>query len=753
MAASTQATATATTAAAALFEARPPATDRFTYLTLVEQHLSPDVLPTLHDVLQDAQLTQEIGWDLVEMLVPLLPASEDCLDDVARLGNPREVILKVLEVLESLKTRGRRRQNGRYGGRYGEEREGEEEQEKKDDEDGTDDDDDYEEEDEEEKEEHEGRHGHSGEDDSGSGVETTTRIFVVLLGMLGVLHRRIKTKYPSRFLESTLRTILAVYRPDRPAMTTAVLGLMRSLAGRHRPPPPMRRSDSSVVLAKKTAASNTSDTVGRDDGPAFLAQLARSNSAINNVALDHGRPDDAAVGVPDPEAEDSVEPSEHAVQQQLLQSFLTCVLEAYVNANELAWAPRLIEHYHPDKVVPGRPTLLQDYREDPDKITRDAAVGQLVALALDLGLTCSDALVQSVCRGPVRRNPLADPNVASGGINSIPLSTGGVLCLLAYWVFSSDVFKADAPVPRLHVFPEHYAMLEAFFDDNAAAQIARTPGTVEAIVVVGLWLDHHGLYSAGATPDTAASMPADDFMPYHHLLTLCAVFHPVLAVRNAATALAGAVLHANPDAEDRLKILQDLLENCMFASLRACAVTWLREEILLAAAADIPTGSGSGSGSEATSSASAAAGGSSPFAGTEAVEQLQYAIFPDLQALVNAAPASSDEDEVRAMLDYWQQNAPFLLQAANFAYFLFRSERYRSTIVPPGMGPAIEQRYVEPLLQAATRLRSVLDDGSGSGSGSKRAAGGDGGEAGHEPLHMVLDLDVLTNRLGNLKLT
>lgn len=308
--------------------------------------------------------------------------------------------------------------------------------------------------------------------------------------------------------------------------------------------------------------------------------------------------------------------------------------------------------------------------------------------------------------------------------------------MLAFWVFASDVFKSDARVPNLRVFPDHYAMLRTFFDDNAAAQIAHMPGTVDALVAIGLWLDHHGLYTGERGTTTATP---DNFMPYHHLLTLCAVFHPSLPVRNAATTLAGAVLHANPDAEDRLKILQDLLENCMFASLKACAVTWLREEILAATAAT-----------------AANTGPPSLFGTADAVEQLQYAIFPDLQALrdatlaAQAVQAGSEEDEETALLDYWLQNAPFLLQSANFAYLLFCSDRLRAAVVPPGMGPAIEQRYVEPLLQAASRLRKLLGEEEAEKDGE-----GDGHNHGNHgtPRQSTLDLDVLSNRLESIKLS
>src|SRR6266571_4037768 len=85
-----------------LLAALPPATDYITYLTIIEYNLTADILPTLHQVLQDAKLTVNIGWDLVHLLLPLLPDSQQCLQDIAVRGNPREVILKVTEALRLL---------------------------------------------------------------------------------------------------------------------------------------------------------------------------------------------------------------------------------------------------------------------------------------------------------------------------------------------------------------------------------------------------------------------------------------------------------------------------------------------------------------------------------------------------------------------------------------------------------------------------------------------------------------------------
>ena len=85
-----------------LLNALPPASDYLTYLTIIEYNLTKERIPLLHDILQDEALTTNIGWDLVHLLLPFLPEAEACLEDVARLGNPREVILKVTELLEEM---------------------------------------------------------------------------------------------------------------------------------------------------------------------------------------------------------------------------------------------------------------------------------------------------------------------------------------------------------------------------------------------------------------------------------------------------------------------------------------------------------------------------------------------------------------------------------------------------------------------------------------------------------------------------
>ncbi len=108
-------------------------------------------------------------------------------------------------------------------------------------------------------------------------------------------------------------------------MTAAVINIVHSLSGRRRPPLPTRKSSIEV------------------------SNLASS--------------DDASKNAPDPEAEnlETEDPTEGEIQQRLLLSFATCILESYVNRNDMGWAGRLVELRQPDKLVPGKRTLTEAF--------------------------------------------------------------------------------------------------------------------------------------------------------------------------------------------------------------------------------------------------------------------------------------------------------------------------------------------------------------------------------------------------------
>ncbi|KAJ5525140.1 YAP-binding/Alf4/Glomulin [Penicillium frequentans] len=190
-----------------LVKALPPATDYLTYLTLLEYQLTPERLPLLHRLLQDEKLTTNIGWDLVKLLLPMLPASTDCLHDVARLGNPREVILRVSEALMQLQPE---------------------------DEDVED----------------------LADDKSEKRLPAHILQFNCLLAMLSELHNRIKTKSPSRFVATSLQAALEAYTSMPSDETTlAFLEFLRDISPKKRPAPPPRSDSQSAVLRVNSMSS------------------------------------------------------------------------------------------------------------------------------------------------------------------------------------------------------------------------------------------------------------------------------------------------------------------------------------------------------------------------------------------------------------------------------------------------------------------------------------------------------------------
>ncbi|KAJ6021090.1 hypothetical protein N7540_006594 [Penicillium herquei] len=196
-----------------LVKALPPATDYLTYLTLLEYQLTPQRLPLLHRLLQDETLTTNIGWDLVKLLLPMLPASTDCLHDVARLGNPREVILRVSEALMNLQP---------------------------------------EDEDEEDFDEDDTREENS--------LPMHIRQFNCLLAMLSELHTRIRTKAPSRFVANSLQAALEAYTSMPSDETTlALLEFLRDISPNKRPAPPPRSNSQSTVVRVNSISGSAPD--------------------------------------------------------------------------------------------------------------------------------------------------------------------------------------------------------------------------------------------------------------------------------------------------------------------------------------------------------------------------------------------------------------------------------------------------------------------------------------------------------------
>ena len=302
-----------------LIEALPPATDYLTYLTILEYNLTKDQLPLLHNLLQDEKLTSNIGWDLVHLLIPLLPESEQCLLDIACLGNPRETVLKVAELLEEI----------------GHGVDAEEDENEQSDADSN---------------PVPQSQGSAGKNDGAhKQKELLVAKFQVLLNKLCVLHPRIKTKHPSRFLVTSMEAILRGYEALAPSSsaTRAVLMFLKSISGSTKPHLPPRGREEPIPTVKTASVAEDPETPAE-------ASLLKSEG-------------------------------EESQKARLLCSFLSRVTEVYVNSLSLvgessgmAWSDRCMEKMMPQMIVSRRKTYGEMFREQTELEDRDITVRQIL---------------------------------------------------------------------------------------------------------------------------------------------------------------------------------------------------------------------------------------------------------------------------------------------------------------------------------------------------------------------------------------
>lgn len=508
-----------------LLKALPPAVDYLSYLTILEYNLTVEQLPVLHGLLQDTAFTANVGWDLVHLLLPLLPESRTCLQDVARLGNPREVVLKVTELLESLAVEDRV--------------------------------DDASEEDEEKSSEPEQLAPSNGvtssPDHDASAVrpipkdqprEPPSKIsrFCVLVEMLAVLHPRIKTKHPSRFLSTSLQPLLSAYASllAHDEAAGAVLDFIKTFTGSRRPKLPPRKSSMQVPTQPR------------------------------------GNPDTA----PDPEAsEESTAPEENDLQQRLIQSFLTFVVEGYLSSLPaeddivaMCWSTRLRQKSHPEKNVPGQDSMCEAFEKDEKLHHQDSILGQMLALARDLNLVAEE-LIKTLVE-PEDSN-VEDPDDLPSSASEVPLSRPGCLYLLCANIASTVFFQAPSTIPQFSSFPIYSTILtRSLTPDQLSGNLnIESLALIDSLLFLGSYVSELLGFEK--------SLPDDESFNSHlQNLSLLSANTPLASLRYNAHILATRTFHAHQNDDRRFSIIKDNLEHCPYENLKASAIGWLKDEIL-----------------------------------------------------------------------------------------------------------------------------------------------------------------------------
>ncbi|KAK0878106.1 YAP1-binding protein 1 [Friedmanniomyces endolithicus] len=627
-----------------LIKALPPESDYITYLTIVEYNLNPENLPVLHKVLQDETLTTNIGWDLVHLLVPFLPESEQCLEDIARLGNPREVILKVTESLrlieydlpddESLDEPSQtlagaldsrvRAESSTYPTKTASTADGEK------------------------------RPGSSQMVELSPPLPLAVSQFLALLSMLAILHPRIKTKYPSRFLSTTLQAILARFSNSgmhREEMLLAIVKTVKTITGIRRPLLPTRRSSGMM-------------------------------SAVRSISNQHAADPEGNTG-------DHTSPEEEATKAKLLQSFVTHITEEYL----LNLPP------HAEDVPDLSKKFAERFQHEEKLSRRTDAIGQIVMLARDLELT-DDALLAAAVAveklPPVGDQDEAEPPASA---DEIPLSRVGAVLLYTAMQASAILYDTSskststaASDGEFTIFPDHQSLLKHCLSSPAHGN--GTLGTEpEALLDAILAL---GLICLGR--DSMGEPASDEqFNEYLQVTALLSSNSPSPNPRGHAHYLTTTVLRSQPDDDARLSFVRDTLEHCPFENLKVSAVGWIKGETIEAN----PPASTPGHLHQAPESEA-----KSVFATPFALESLAPYLFPSLHVDLISAPAAE-------AWQIFQLNLSFYLTSLNFLYLLLCAKHLHHSLSVADLwkNNDVAGSFLQPLRDAAKRFGTALDDG------------------------------------------
>lgn len=559
--------------------ALPPKSDYITYLTVLEYQLTPDRLPVLtkHLAEDDGTLAKEIGWDLVKLILPLVDAAPNdaakCLEVVARRGNPREVVVRLAESLETLGAEDAGSESGLYQNLVLDESisfKGEAQPI------------------------HLGEMrlqgmppDPAGEQDSGENPaeyhdasvisDSLDLQFSTLLSVLALLHARIKTQYPSRFLATSLPAALGAYRriPITSTTTSAFITLLGRMSGKQRPTLPPRSSTVSLVHLPSAAKP----------GIEVYAPL------------------------PDPEGrseENAKAPSdlEKSIVLRLLQAVTLEVLEEFLLADSstMEWSTRLLEKTNPQKSRPDRTMRLKVWEDDEELKSKDMMMHKFLRLANDLGLNAEDVfkntnlpLVGDKNEKGVSTGTNAgkgnskdedeEPSEFPNSPSQIPFSHLGALFLFLASKISEvahleeKISPLDISMADLHHFVNQFVVPTPILIPNQLIpSVGHNHATAIDSLLSLLLLTLPPQYPSASVFSSIAN---DDHRSLITILSYISAENANPSFRGSAHQLATTLLHNHPSSKFRLAIIKSTIADCgPFESLKEVAINWLKEEII-----------------------------------------------------------------------------------------------------------------------------------------------------------------------------
>lgn len=669
-----------------LVAALPPNTDYITYLTILEYQLTPQNLSTLNRLLQsdDGTLAAEIGWDLLKLVLPILrvePAkARECLDIIARRGNPREVIIRVAEELEGL---------------------GQDE---------SDAEPDYAKDDDglptfvgeaprvhlgdmtlqgmskSSVPETPGNNPEHEEDGPDAVVEELN--FQALLNMLGLLHPRIKTSYPSRFLATSLPAALSAYRrlSMNAESTFSFLRTLTKLVTKKRPALPPRVSTSNVLSTAST--KNTS-------GDVVSAPLPDPESKTEKET-----------------ASQAVADNEAAINQRLVQAVLLEIVDEYTAASSDPQPPltaRLRVRFEPHSITSMRRSQLDALTTNENARRADDLRHTFVTTSQDLRLDV-DAAIQK------HNEPYLDKPVAEEeeddyptSPSQIPLSATGLLLIYSAQQYSEATSQEAEVNLKINTNQTLEAIDRQYENDT---RLRHSAPAIDSVLSL--------LYLIFCTPPASTGRPTQSVDNETLLLatynTLQDIFTscPDADLRDNAYHIATQLIHGHCQRETRMKVIKGILEadvltavspihEAQVGNLKSIAVDWLKDEIY-------PT--------QATQKMmSRIADEKDHGLPMSSVAELASLLFPAKQ--IPDVPGSSSEQDREQAMEGFAADLPFYIASLNLLGLVARSHEEQessaggvggSTSVAPAVETGLDLVLVrgEDMLATLERWKDYL---------------------------------------------
>jgi hypothetical protein len=559
-----------------LIAALPPATDYITYVMLLEYQLNPGNLDTLNNLLSadDGKLAEEIGWDLIRLVLPMLnkvpEAVTECLDLIARRGNPREVVIRVAEELDKL-------------GRMPEE--------------------DTEVSDSDEESKGDGLPTFAGEAkrvhlgdmkldgmpedkqslsmpassvlqelnaqsskiSGGKYTDLRSRLdrqgaeqfsFSLLMLMLSTVHPRIKTQYPSRFLATSLPAALGAYR-RLDATIDSVFDwhyLLSTLQAAQKPPLPPR---------------DPNDTNAVSNAPKPDPEAASEETGGTGVV---------------------VPANEKAIVTRLLNAVLLEVLDEYQSSLNVEDEPtmaltlRLREDAHPQKIIPGKKTQSEIWQSDEILKERWNTLMMLASLAWQFKLDALAVLKENAQPGSASAEaavePDEEPSEYPTSPSQIPFAQTALVLLAAAQIFDYQNRREELKLDAETV----WTLFSAFSPLSEAPKLP-SPPIQDSL--------HALLFKALASSQTFFQVSSKlESMVYILVQTFTINPHP--QIRDDAHYLAASLLRLSAELTTKLRVIKRVIEGhtevdgaqiplatpLTAGSLKAVGVDWLKQEFL-----------------------------------------------------------------------------------------------------------------------------------------------------------------------------